>query len=73
LSGLKINFYKSEIYCLGAAKERGQHYSEIFTCPNSELPMTYLGMPIDEKRLVVSQWDPIGEKLAGWKENMLST
>jgi hypothetical protein len=29
--------------------------------------MKYLGMPIDEKRLVVSQWDPIGEK-GSWLE-----
>jgi hypothetical protein len=38
--------------------------------------MKYLGMPIDEKRLVVSKWDPIvekmGKKLSGWKGNMLS-
>jgi hypothetical protein len=38
--------------------------------------MKYLGMPMDEKRLEVSKWDPIaekmGKKLSGWKGNMLS-
>jgi hypothetical protein len=38
--------------------------------------MKYLGMPVDEKRLAVSQWVPIEEKfakkIAGWKGNMLS-
>jgi hypothetical protein len=33
-------------------------------------------MPIDEKRLAISKWDPIvekmGKKLSGWKVNMLS-
>jgi hypothetical protein len=76
ISGLKINFHKSEIYCLGAAKERAQHYSEIFTCPVADLPMKYLEMPIDEKKVAVSQWEPVGEKfgkkIAGWKGNMLS-
>jgi hypothetical protein len=38
ISGLKINFHKSEIFCLGDAKERAQRYSEIFTCPTAELP-----------------------------------
>jgi hypothetical protein len=63
VSGLKINFHKSEIYCLGTAKERSQQYSEIFTCPTAAVPMKYLGMPIDEKRLAVSKWDPIAEKM----------
>jgi hypothetical protein len=53
ISGLKINFHKNEIYCLGAAKEKAQYYSEIFTFPVADLPMKYLGMPIDEKKLAV--------------------
>jgi hypothetical protein len=59
----KINFHKTEIYYLGAAKERGQQYSKIFTCPTIVLPMKYLGMSIDEKILAVSQWDPIEENM----------
>jgi hypothetical protein len=74
--GLKFNFHNIEIFCLGAARERIQQYSEIFTCPIDTLPMKYLGMPIDKKRLAVSKWDPIaekmGKKLSGWKGNMLS-
>jgi hypothetical protein len=27
--------------------------------------MKYLGMPIDEKILVVTKWDPIAEKMGG--------
>jgi hypothetical protein len=45
------------------ARERSQQYSEIFTCPIAELPMKYLGMPIDEKRLAVSKWNPIAKKM----------
>jgi hypothetical protein len=50
VSGLKINFHKTEIFYLGAARERSQQYSEIFTCPIATLPTNYLGMPIDDKR-----------------------
>ncbi|WVZ88220.1 hypothetical protein U9M48_034764 [Paspalum notatum var. saurae] len=32
LSGLKINFHKSEIFCFGQAKECEQNYSELFGC-----------------------------------------
>jgi hypothetical protein len=63
VSWLKMNFHKSKIYCLGFAKERSQQYSEIFTCPTAALPTKNLGMPIDEKRLAVSKWDPIAEKM----------
>jgi hypothetical protein len=38
-------------------------YSEIFTCPAAELLVKYLGMPIDEERLALSQGDPIREKM----------
>jgi hypothetical protein len=60
---------------LGEAKERAQRYSEIFTCPTVELPMKYLGMLVDEKKLAVSQWLRVEEKFAkkitGWKGNIL--
>jgi hypothetical protein len=63
LSRLKINFHKSEIYCLGPARQRSQQYNDIFTCATIDIPMKYLGMPIDEKRLVISRWDPLDERM----------
>ena len=32
LSGLKINFHKSEIFCYGAAKEMEESYTDLFGC-----------------------------------------
>jgi hypothetical protein len=32
LSGLKINFYNSEIFCFGKAKKMEQEYKQIFGC-----------------------------------------
>ena len=58
-------------------KSKEMQYSEIFTCVSATLPMKHLGMPVDEKRLAMSQWGPIDEKfagkLAGWKGKLLST
>jgi hypothetical protein len=37
--------------------------------------MKYLGIPVDAKKLAVSQWDPVEESLpkkSGWKGNLLS-
>ena len=32
LSGLKINFHKSELFCYGAAKNNQNEYAQIFGC-----------------------------------------
>ncbi len=50
LLGLKINFNKSEIFCIGLEKERQDMYSQLFTCNIGDLPMKYLGVPIDKKK-----------------------
>jgi hypothetical protein len=76
MSGLKINFNKSEIICLGKSVEREHLYADIFTCPHSGLPMKYLGVPIDNKKLCKSLWSPIVEKieskLGSWQGRFLS-
>ena len=46
LSGLKINFHKSEIYCFGKAKDKESQYMQIFGCEVGSLPFKYLGVPI---------------------------
>ena len=51
LSGLKINFLKSDIYCLGAAPNNKERYGEIFTCKTGSLPLNYVGIPLVNSRL----------------------
>ena len=38
LSGLKINFHKSEIFCFGKAKEHEVFYSQLFGCGVGKFP-----------------------------------
>jgi hypothetical protein len=45
LSGLKINFHKSEIFCYGGAKEFQDEYMELFGCNAGEYTFRYLGIP----------------------------
>lgn len=75
MSGLKINFHKSEIY-FGEAVMRKEIYYDIFTCPINNLPMNYLGIPINQKKLRVSHWAKMSEKmekkLSGWQGRYLS-
>jgi hypothetical protein len=39
LSGLKINFHKSEIFCFGKAKEEEEHYKQLFGCESGFYPL----------------------------------
>ena len=46
LSGMKINFHKSEIFCFGKAKDIEHQYRQILGCESGALPFKYLGIPI---------------------------
>jgi hypothetical protein len=39
VSGLKINFYKSELLCFGEAQEAADQYAELFGCRTSKFPL----------------------------------
>jgi hypothetical protein len=51
LSGLKINFHKSELFCYGAAKDCEQEYARLFGCKLGGFPFRYLGIPMNHKKL----------------------
>jgi hypothetical protein len=63
MSGFKINFHKSEVFCFGEAGNFENLYIDIFTCPIKTLPMKYLELSIDKKKLSRTQWVGIVEKL----------
>lgn len=54
VSGLNINFHKSEIICFGRAKETEQQYSSLFGCQTGDYPFKYLGIPMHYRRLTNS-------------------
>jgi len=76
LSGLKINFHKSEIFCFGKAKEEENLYTQLFGCELGSYPCQYLGLPKHYKKLNNTDWKNIEErfekKLSCWKGKMLS-
>ncbi|WVZ51423.1 LOW QUALITY PROTEIN: hypothetical protein U9M48_002571 [Paspalum notatum var. saurae] len=64
LSGLKINFQKSELFCYGEAKDF------IFGYGVGNLPFRYLGIPMNHKKLSNKDLKQVEErfqkKLSGW-------
>jgi hypothetical protein len=76
LSGLKINFHKSEIFCFGKAKDEEHQYKHIMGCESGSLPIWYLGIPIHYRKLRNAEWNPVEGRFISkhdcWQSNFLS-
>jgi hypothetical protein len=62
LSGPKINFHKSKIFCYGRAKEFQDEYIELFDCNAGEYTFRYLGIPMHHIQLLNSEWHQIQQR-----------
>jgi hypothetical protein len=62
LSGLKINFHKSEVFCYGKEKEGEGRYTRLFGCSCGGLPFRYLGIPMHHRRLTIGDWKTVEAK-----------
>jgi hypothetical protein len=51
LSGLKINFHKSEVFYFGEAKDCKSQYEQLFGCKKGSYTFKYLGIPMHYRRL----------------------
>jgi hypothetical protein len=63
LSGLKINFHKSEIFCFGKAKEHEVFYLQLFGCKVGTFPFRYLGLPMHTRKLNNKDWQMIEKRI----------
>jgi hypothetical protein len=77
ISGLKINFHKSEIFHFGAAEESLPQYTKLFGCNQGAFLMRYLRVPIHYRRLSNADWKRVEERfekrLSSSKGKHLST
>jgi hypothetical protein len=55
ISGLKINFHKSEIFFYGGVKEFQDEYMKLFGCNAGEYSFRYLGIPMHHRQLLNSE------------------
>jgi hypothetical protein len=76
-SGLKINFQKSTFVPMNLSDETRAQISTILGCPISELPCTYLGLPLSMNKIPRTLLQPvlqrIGRYLPGWVPQMISS
>src|SRR3954470_18600198 len=59
MSGLKINFDKSEVMVLGYSKEDQQRIADNLNCRLAVFPLNYLGMPVRDTRILIRDLEPL--------------
>jgi hypothetical protein len=64
MSGLKINFEKSELILVGGDNDLAKEYAEVFNCQVGLFPIKYLGVLVSPSRLKVVDWLKLEEKHA---------
>jgi len=63
MSGLKINFDKSEVIIISQDERKTLRYAELFNCSTGQWPLKYLGVPVCGSRLHIKDWLQLDEKL----------
>lgn len=76
MSGMKINYQKSEVYVLGVDKAEEIRIANMLNCKVGTMPFTYLGLPMHcEKvgmkdfRLIIQK---VEKRLQTWKSGYLT-
>jgi hypothetical protein len=76
ISGMKINYNKSDMVPVNLGEEETLQYSRIFCCKVGSFPFKYLGVPLYYEKLRREDIQPIVDKvinrILGWKERLLS-
>ena len=76
VSGLKINFHKSENFFFAKAKEVEDQYKQMLGCEAGSLPFRYLGVPIHHRKWLNEEGNPVEtnfeQKLGCWQGKLLS-
>jgi hypothetical protein len=76
MSGLKINFEKSEVLLIQSDDAKLQSYTELFNCQPGSWPIKYLGTPVCARRTTVAEMNFVEEKIKqgmeGWMSGSMS-
>jgi hypothetical protein len=63
MSGLKINYQKSEVFALGCSEEEMTRVAQMFNCNIGHLPMKYLGVMVHNKHMSASDLNYVATKV----------
>lgn len=63
MSGLRINYQKSEIFVMGASKVDKKEWLTVFTCNIGKMPIKYLGVMVSANHLTVVELMFVSQKV----------
>ncbi|XP_071683220.1 uncharacterized protein [Lolium perenne] len=77
MSGLKINYHKSEVFVLGQRASERNSIANKLNCKLGSFPFIYLGLPISDRKLTLEQWlflvRKLADKIEPWVGRLLSS
>jgi hypothetical protein len=77
LSGLKINYHKSEVIVMGVDSHEQFRVAHLLNCKEGEFPFKYLGFPISDKKLTIADLEPVvatvGSRVDPWQGRFMSS
>lgn len=63
MSGLAINFAKSEVLVMGYEDHEKVHIANRLNCRLGSFPITYLGLPISDSRISLKELRPVVDQV----------
>jgi hypothetical protein len=77
LSGLKINFLKSEVIVMVASPAEQTRVANALNCKQGSFPFTYLGFPMADRPLSMIEWEglvgKVGHRVDPWQGRFMSS
>jgi hypothetical protein len=77
MSGLKINYQKSEVLVLGSDEEESNRVAVMFNCNVGQLPMKYLGVMVNNSHVATTDlsyiYQKVEKRIPNWKSVGLSS
>jgi hypothetical protein len=76
MSGMRINYHKSDLLTINVEEDEARVFAQIFGCKLADFPFIYLGVPLHFSKLKKEDLQPILDKIikriAGWRGKLLS-
>jgi hypothetical protein len=76
ISGMRVNYSKSDLTPINLDEEETQEYAKTFCCKIGKFSFTYLGVPLHNEKLRREDIQPVVDKImkrvARWKGRLLS-
>jgi hypothetical protein len=63
ISGMRINFHKSELVPLNIEPSEAHRLAHVFSCPLGTFPIKYLGVPLHYENLNREDIQPLVDKI----------